>query len=51
MGWRYRLEFKNDLSAVAWTPVPGEITGDGSVQSLTDTSAPGTQRFYRLVRE
>lgn len=46
-GKNYTLQFKNALSDSAWTsltPVPG----DGTIKTLTDPSATGPRRFYRM---
>jgi hypothetical protein len=43
----YRLVYSTDLrnSMTNWTPVGASVTGNGSVMSLTDTTASG-YRFY-----
>ncbi len=46
-GRAYRLEYKNALSDAAWTPFP-LIAGNGRTQLLSDTTAAGAQRFYRV---
>jgi alpha-tubulin suppressor-like RCC1 family protein len=43
----YRLEYKNSLTDPAWTPLPLRV-GNGAQQVLSDTTPPGTQRFYRV---
>jgi uncharacterized repeat protein (TIGR01451 family) len=45
----YRLEYKNSLADAAWTPLP-LIAGNGRVQVLSDGTAAGAQRFYRVRR-
>lgn len=50
-GRRYTLSFLTDLTLpAAWTPVPGQIRvpGSGGLDTLTDSSEPGPQKFYRL---
>ena len=50
-GLSYILEFKTTLEDPIWTPAQ-TIPGDGTVQTATDSPAPGTtQRFYRLRLE
>jgi len=46
-GKSYTLEYKNSLSQPTWTPVI-TISGDGTQKTLTDASASGKQRFYRV---
>jgi hypothetical protein len=46
-GYQYTLEYQNSLSGTNWTPVV-TIPGDGTLKTLTDTSAPRLQRFYRV---
>ena len=48
--FRYRLEYKDDLSAAAWTPLGSSITATGTTIQITDPDAAGPQRFYRAVR-
>jgi hypothetical protein len=45
----YALEYKNSLTDVAWTPLP-LVAGTGRERTLTDPTATGTQRFYRVRR-
>lgn len=45
-GFSYRVQFKDDLNAAAWTELT-IIVGDGSVKSITDIA--GGHRFYRVV--
>jgi hypothetical protein len=49
-GVKYRLVYKNDLSAPTWNLV-GELTATNSTDFLQDNAATGaTQRFYRIER-
>jgi hypothetical protein len=51
---RYTLSSTVDLSPPAnWTPVPGRIRipGTGGIDTLTDSNASGSQKFYRLSVE
>jgi hypothetical protein len=43
----YRLEFKDSLSDSSWSALP-LVAGTGRKITLTDPSATGTQRFYRV---
>src|SRR5207244_2210263 len=46
-GRSYRLEFKDSVSDMSWkmvTPIPG----DGTLKVLTDGTATGPKRFYRV---
>jgi len=45
----YRLEYKNSLADAAWTALP-LTAGNGAVQVLSDSTAAGAQRFYRVRR-
>ena len=46
-GKTYVLEYKDDLSNAAWTPA-ATILGNGNLQFLTDPTASGPKRFYRV---
>jgi len=43
----YRLEYKNSLLDVQWTPLP-LVAGTGRTLVLTDPDANESQRFYRV---
>jgi hypothetical protein len=43
----YALEYKDALAGDNWTALP-LVAGNGSVQMLTDPTAPDPQRFYRV---
>lgn len=45
----YSLQYKNNLTDTSWTTLPGSVTGDGTTKYITDTTATGTQRFYRVM--
>jgi len=45
---RYALEYKDAGTQAFWTSLPS-VAGSGSVLTLTDPAANGTQRFYRVV--
>jgi hypothetical protein len=43
----YRLEYKNSLTDAQWTAMP-LVAGNGGTSTLSDPTAPNTQRFYRV---
>ncbi len=43
----YRLEYKTSLANADWTALP-LVAGNGGVRTLTDATATGAQRFYRV---
>jgi hypothetical protein len=43
----YRLEYKDSLTETNWMPLP-LAPGNGSTQTLIDSTASGAQRFYRV---
>ena len=45
----YRLEYKSSLADVEWTALP-LVAGNGTNLVLTDSTSPGSQRFYRVRR-
>jgi hypothetical protein len=45
----YALEYKDSLTDNHWTAVP-LVAGNGGTVLLTDSTATGTQRFYRVRR-
>jgi len=49
-GRNYWLERRDSLDGENWTAVQS-VTGDGSAQTLTDSSSPAVQRFYRVRAE
>ncbi len=47
----YRVDFKDDLNAVDWTPLANGISWNGTTASIADTNAnTSTHRYYRAVR-
>jgi hypothetical protein len=46
-GKNYALEYKDSLSATAWTSLPA-VHGNGAMQFLSDSAADAAQRFYRV---
>jgi len=45
----YRLEYKSSLADANWIALP-LVAGNGGVRQLTDPTATGAQRFYRVRR-
>ncbi len=45
----YSLEYKNSLADAEWTRLP-LVAGTGGERTLTDPTANGAQRFYRVRR-
>jgi len=45
----YRLEHKSSLADANWVALP-LVAGNGGVRQLTDPTATGAQRFYRVRR-
>ena len=43
----YALEYKDSLAAANWTAVSTNA-GNGALRILTDSTATGAQRFYRM---
>ena len=50
-GKTYRVEFRDDLSTGSWQPVTGyeSLAGTGTIESVNQTIAATTHRFYRIV--
>ena len=47
-GQTYQLEYKNNLTDPAWTPVGNPVTGTGGALTLTNNSGVSSQRFFHL---
>ncbi len=47
-GQTYQLEYKNNLTDPAWTPVGNPVTGTGGTLTLTNNSTASSQRFFHL---
>jgi alpha-tubulin suppressor-like RCC1 family protein len=45
----YRLEYKSSLADANWIALP-LVAGNGGVRQLTDSTATGAHRFYRVRR-
>jgi hypothetical protein len=46
-GHTHFVEYKNALTDVSWTSLTN-ITGNGSITNVTDSSASNSTRFYRV---
>ena len=46
-GKNYVLQYRESLSISNWTSLPA-VTGNGSVQTLSDSAAGNSNRFYRV---
>jgi hypothetical protein len=49
-GRAYRVEFKDELHAPAWTQLGDEVAAVNVTTSVTDSPAPNSYRFYRVRR-
>jgi len=49
-GKTYTVQYVNSLSALNWQSLPS-ITGDGTVQTVTNSAPNVTQQFYRLIEQ
>jgi hypothetical protein len=49
-GETYRMVYKPDLNAPAWTPVGPDTVAAGYLLSGSDTNLVGQQRFYRVMQ-
>ena len=47
-GQTYQLEYKNNLTDPAWTPVGNPVTGSGGILTLTNDATISSQRFFHL---
>jgi hypothetical protein len=48
-GKTYRVQYKDDLEAVAWTDLSPDVTASGQAASVTDSISSSAQRFYRVM--
>jgi hypothetical protein len=48
-GYSYQVLYKNNLSAATWTPLGSAITGNNTVQAVTDTAASASRFYYVQV--
>lgn len=49
VGFRYQVQFKNDLNEPTWTPLGPAWPGTGGPITITDGPRSSPQRFYRVV--
>ena len=47
-GQTYQIEYKDDLTAPAWTPLGSPVTGTGGTLTITNNFGASPQRFFRL---
>jgi hypothetical protein len=47
-GQTYQLEYKNNLTDPAWTPMGNPVAGTGGALTLTNSSDVPSQRFFHL---
>lgn len=47
-GGNYRVFYKTSLTAGNWILL-NSVLGDGTVKTVTDSSAGGNQRFYKVT--
>jgi hypothetical protein len=50
-GHTYQIEYKNDLTAPAWTPLGSPITGTGGLISITNGITSSAQCFFRIMAQ
>ena len=49
-GKRYRVQYKSNLSNIAWTTLGADVTAGGTSALKTDNTVSGiAQRFYRVL--
>ncbi len=48
VGLTYQLEYKDNLTDPAWTPLGGTVPGTGGALTLTNNLGDSPQRFFRL---
>jgi regulation of enolase protein 1 (concanavalin A-like superfamily) len=51
LGVNYQIEYKDDLAAVAWTPLGSPVPGTGGSISVTNDITLSVQRFYRIITQ
>jgi hypothetical protein len=47
-GQTYQLEYKDNLTDPAWTPVGDPVSGTGGALTLTNSTGDSAQRFFHL---
>jgi hypothetical protein len=50
MGARYTVQFTDSLNPINWLTLTN-LTGDGSIASISDAANSGSERFYRVKAE
>ena len=47
-GWTYQVEYKNNLTDPSWTPLGSSLSGNNTVQMVSDTLS-ASHRFYTVL--
>ncbi len=47
-GYAYQLQYKNHISDAGWISLGAALSGNNSVQSVTDSAIVSGQRYYRV---
>ncbi len=47
-GYGYQLQYKNHITDTGWTSLGGSVSGNNSIQSITDSTVVSGQRYYRV---
>lgn len=47
-GYNYQVQYKNNLTDASWTPLGSPISGNNTIQSVNDSTAGNSHRFYRV---
>ena len=48
IGYGYTVYYSTSLNPANWQILGSSVTGDGTVQTVTDSTTGGAQRFYRV---
>jgi hypothetical protein len=48
-GRTYRVEYKDDLDAIEWWPLPEDVVAEGFTATKSDYISGIPQRFYRII--
>ena len=46
----YRAQYKDDVTAITWTDLAGDVNATGATASKADSTASGTKRIYQIGR-
>ena len=47
-GHTYSVVYSTSLNPASWQPFSGNIAGDGTIKTVTDSTSNGTKRFYKV---